>query len=62
VANVYFSANSSKFETKLFREEKSKKIIRLVTVPAFYKSRSLVIINLNNLDCFEIALENALVL
>ena len=56
--DVYFAGNSNNYETKLVKDENTNKVIRMVTVPTFYKSKSLVLVNLRNLDCFEIALEN----
>ncbi|KAL4479656.1 hypothetical protein ABPG72_004252 [Tetrahymena utriculariae] len=54
--HVYFSGNSPKFETKMIYEENTKKRCRLICVPAISDSNSFVIMNLTNLDTFEIKL------
>jgi DNA polymerase delta subunit 2 len=59
--DVYFMGDSKEFTTRLLKDEKNNQEVRIVTIPAFYKTQSFVLVNLKNLDCFEISLENALV-
>ena len=59
--DIYFTANSKEFETRLLCDENTKKNVRVVSVPAFSKTRSFVLVNLKNLDCFEVGLENMMV-
>ena len=40
------------YETKLIVQE--TKVCRLISVPEFHKTKSVVIVNLTNLDTFEI--------
>ena len=52
--NVYFYGNSKDFSTKLILNEKNKSIIRLITIPKFYESKTIVLVNIETLDSFEI--------
>ncbi len=53
--HIYFAGNQEKFETKLLVDDKERKICRLVSVPVFSKTHSIVLVNLRNLDAFEIS-------
>lgn len=53
--HIYFAGNQEKFETKLLVDETKGRICRLVSVPVFSKTRSIVLVNLRNLDAFEIS-------
>lgn len=50
--NVYFVGNMPQFETKLIQMGSSK--CRIISVPKFSESKSLVLVNINNLDAFEV--------
>lgn len=50
---VYFAGNCQTFETELFELEDSVQT-RLVCVPRFSETQSVVVINLVNLDCYEV--------
>lgn len=52
--DIYFCGNSDNFQTKLMVEQQSGKKTRILTVPKFHESNSIAIVNLENLDCFEI--------
>lgn len=59
--HLYFAGNTAKFETELFTlgeddddEEKQVKT-RLVCVPRFCDTQSVVVVNLKNLDCYEVS-------
>jgi len=43
-----------KFDTKLFYDSKNSRVCRLVTVPVFSETGSFVVVNLRNLDTFEV--------
>eukprot|EP00828_Plagiopyla_frontata_P012236 TRINITY_DN1695_c0_g1_i1.p2 TRINITY_DN1695_c0_g1~~TRINITY_DN1695_c0_g1_i1.p2 ORF type:complete len:203 (+),score=35.17 TRINITY_DN1695_c0_g1_i1:183-791(+) len=53
--HIYISGNCNQFESKLIRE--GKKVTRLVTIPTFSETSSFVLLNLRNLDTFEIQLQ-----
>ena len=54
--HVYFVGNMKKFDTKLFMDDDGKKICRLIIIPKFSEFQSVVLVNLNNLDTFELKL------
>lgn len=59
--DVYFMGNSNEFSTKMMVDTKTNQKIRLIALPTFAKTRSFVMLNMKNLDCFEIRLENAMI-
>lgn len=52
--DIYFCGNSDKFQTKLKVDQQSGNKTRILTVPKFYESNSIALVNLENLDCFEL--------
>jgi len=48
--HVYFVGNQDKFESKLIDGADGQKI-RLVSIPSFWKSREVVLVNLGSLEC-----------
>ena len=54
VPNVYFAGNMNRFDTKLVLNEKTKTLVRLVTVPKFCETQKVVLINIDTLDCFDL--------
>ena len=52
--NVYFYGNAKEFSTQLILNNQKKSFIRLVTIPKFCESKSIALINIETLDCFEV--------
>lgn len=50
--NVYFTGNTKSFETKLLHVGNSQ--CRLVCVPKFSETHSFAVVNLVNLEAFEV--------
>jgi len=48
--HIYFAGNQPEFSSKLYKSEDGK-CVRLVCVPKFKDSRSVVLVNLRTLDC-----------
>ncbi|XP_026678445.1 DNA polymerase delta small subunit-like [Diaphorina citri] len=55
--DVYFTGNQSKFETKTIEIEKDKNV-RLISVPDFFSSRTVAILNLSTLECHSLVVED----
>ncbi|KAL1463163.1 hypothetical protein WDU94_014944 [Cyamophila willieti] len=55
--DVYFAGNQSKFETKTIEIEKGKHV-RLVSVPDFFSTKSVAVLNLSTLDCHSLTVED----
>jgi len=53
--HIYFVGNQKKFETRMYYNEKANQVCRLITVPEFSVTKSFVVVNLRNLDTFEIS-------
>ncbi|EGR34233.1 DNA-directed polymerase delta regulatory subunit, putative [Ichthyophthirius multifiliis] len=54
--HVYFSGNCSKFDTKLIYDEKVKSSCRLICIPQLSVCKSFILLNISNLDVFQIHL------
>lgn len=48
--NVFFAGNQPEFDTKLIEGDDGQ-IVRLVLVPSFYTTQTIVLVNLDTLDC-----------
>ena len=51
---IIFSGNCNSFQSKTINEENSKAICKLIAIPSFFEKHSSILINMENLDCFEI--------
>ncbi|CAI5741317.1 unnamed protein product [Peronospora destructor] len=51
--HVYFSGNQPRFSTRLVKGAQGQKV-RLITVPAFCETSTIVLVDLKNLSCFPI--------
>lgn len=51
--DVYFAGNQSRFETKTVEIEKGK-AVRLISVPSFFSSKTVVVLNLSTLECYSL--------
>lgn len=56
--HVYFAGNQKEFETKLIEESKIR--VRLVSIPSFALSPSLVLVNIRTLECQHIQFDVSL--
>ena len=54
--DIYFAGNMDKFDYKHLSDEASKKETLLVCIPEFKRTKSFCLVNLNNLDVFEIGI------
>lgn len=54
--HVYFAGNCDAFSTQLYEGSRGQKT-RLVCVPNFGKTQSIAVVNLKNLDCYEISFD-----
>lgn len=52
--HVFFAGNMKCFDTRLYFDKKTQKVCRLISVPTFSDSNSFVVVNLRNLDTFEV--------
>jgi DNA polymerase delta subunit 2 len=57
IPNVYVIGNQKEFQTKLIRSNKKENITRLISVPEFYRTNSIVLLDVVSLDVFEFKLE-----
>ena len=55
--HVYFVGNCDKFESKMMFERATGKFTRLICVPSFTETKTVVLLNLSNLDTFEFILD-----
>ena len=53
-AQIFFTGNSEKFDSRNFYEDNNQSICKLITVPQFCQSHSCVLLNIENFECFEI--------
>ncbi|CAH0486095.1 unnamed protein product [Peronospora farinosa] len=53
--HVYFSGNQPRFSTRLVKGIQGQKV-RLITVPAFCETSTIVLVDLKNLSCFPITI------
>ncbi|KRX01172.1 hypothetical protein PPERSA_08273 [Pseudocohnilembus persalinus] len=53
IPHVYFVGNCQKFGTKIIYDEKSERFCRIIAIPQFSQSQSIVLLNLKNLDTFQ---------
>jgi DNA polymerase delta subunit 2 len=53
--HVYFSSTKGAFQTKLLEETKIK--VRIIAIPKFVDSKSIVLLNLRTLSCHELQIE-----
>eukprot|EP01102_Stenamoeba_stenopodia_P003891 TRINITY_DN14011_c0_g1_i1.p1 TRINITY_DN14011_c0_g1~~TRINITY_DN14011_c0_g1_i1.p1 ORF type:complete len:491 (+),score=111.38 TRINITY_DN14011_c0_g1_i1:187-1659(+) len=51
--NVFFAGNQPEFDTKLIEGDDGQ-IVRLILVPEFYKTQTIVLVNLETLECHPI--------
>jgi len=51
--HVYFVGNQEKYETRLAKGSNGQ-VVRLIAVPAFDKTRTIVLVNLDTLNCHPI--------
>ena len=54
--DVYFAGNMGKFDYKHLIDKQKEKKVLLVCVPEFKRTKSFCLVNLNNLDVFEIGI------
>lgn len=58
--HVYFVGNCGKFQTKLMVDKEGgqvKKATRLICVPEFSTTHSIVLVNLRNLDALQVTMQ-----
>ncbi|XP_055677862.1 DNA polymerase delta subunit 2 [Lutzomyia longipalpis] len=48
--HIYFTGNCPKYQTELLKDAAGRKV-RLICVPKFYETKSIVVVNLANLEC-----------
>uniref|UniRef100_A0AAV1UYL9 DNA polymerase delta subunit 2 n=1 Tax=Peronospora matthiolae TaxID=2874970 RepID=A0AAV1UYL9_9STRA len=53
--HVYFSGNQPRFSTRFVKGEKGQ-VVRLVTVPSFCETSTIVLVDLKDLSCFPITI------
>ncbi|GFG38024.1 hypothetical protein Cfor_10623 [Coptotermes formosanus] len=51
--DIYFAGNQPHFQSKLYEGPEGQRV-RLICIPAFSKTHSCVVVNLNNLDCYPV--------
>jgi DNA polymerase delta subunit 2 len=54
--HIYFVGNQEKYDTRLYYNETKGQVCRMISVPSFSETNSFVVVNLRNLDTFEITL------